>query len=159
MQQQIQMQQQQLQHQQQQLVEQQQQNKMLALALQHQLALSTSALQPVKSTNNILRENIFTSQALSNSGPDSDTRAEREAPKRRGGRRGKAVRTTKGSLAGHTNVEPTESMVAAALPVLPRTMMTSAAHLQEFLHWVWIKISGSQDRYEVHILAFQDLSA
>ena len=86
MQQQIQMQQQQLQHQQQQLVEQQQQNKMLALALQHQLALST---------NNILRENIFTSQALSNSGPDSDTRAEREAPKRRGGRRGKAVRTTK----------------------------------------------------------------
>lgn len=90
MQQQIQMQQQQLQQQHQQLMEQQQQNKMLALALQHQLALST---------NNFLRENIFP-QSLPTSGTDAESRQEREAPKRRGGRRGKAVRSGKGDGRG-----------------------------------------------------------
>lgn len=90
MQQQIQMQQQQLQQQHQQLLDQQQQNKMLALALQHQLALST---------NNFLRENIFP-QSLPASGTEAESRQEREAPKRRGGRRGKAVRTGKGDAHG-----------------------------------------------------------
>ncbi|CAK8994037.1 unnamed protein product [Durusdinium trenchii] len=88
LQQQIQMQQQQLHQQHHQLMEQQQQNKMLTLALQQQLALSTNSLLP----GGLLGLSPLQNSPAVSGPSDSDSKPREAHGKRRGGRRGKACR-------------------------------------------------------------------